>query len=169
MRTVAAAATSGKIVPPTPTASWVGYSSGVSTFTLSGLVNYATYALTPTTGTASLDTSTGSLTVNTTSDFEVTISPVGRKGSLAGTAKIVGKKAITYYAVTTTTTSQGGCINGVYNPGCPCGFCEGACTGSCEGDGCCYEFATTTTTTTNYYPNSPPAGYTTIGGWWIRL
>lgn len=152
MLALAAAANSGMYVPAQPTVSWGSYSNPTSTFTITNLDSRANYSFSPTTGTASLDSSNGVITVSTGSEYEVTISINSKKGNLAGTSKIIGRKNITTYTYSYTT--GGGCISA--SPGdCPDGWC------------CAYYAPIVTHYVTA--ENSPPANYQKIGTVWVRL
>jgi hypothetical protein len=154
MITVAAAANSGISVPAQPTVSWGSYSNPTSTFTITNLDSRSIYSLTPTTGSVSFNSSNGAISVNTSSEYEVTINVNSIKGNLAGTSKVIGRKNITTYSYTT----GGGCLSAAPcgGPGCDCTLQEW----------CCQEYAPIYTVTAE---NSPPANYQKIGTVWVRV
>ncbi len=151
----------GAITPALPTISWVSYNGSVSTFTMTNVNDLVNYSFTPTTGTVSFTRTTGVITVSTSSEFEVTINSIGVKGNISGPQKIIGRKNITTY----TVTSTGGCAAGTTPP--EGRTCSEACGGggSWDGPGCCcaYEIIYRT------YENSPPANYQKIGNVWVRI
>jgi hypothetical protein len=162
MLTLSAAANSGISIPSQPTTSWVSYVNSVSTFTITNLDSRSIYSFVPTTGSVSFNSSNGSISVNTGSEFEVTINIISIKGQLVGPSKIIGRKNITtYYTYGTVCDPQD------LPPGQECGSgnCGSGC--SCDGPGCCCNFRTVITG--GPYENSPPANYQKIGSVWVRL
>lgn len=151
----------GAITPALPTISWISYNGSVSTFTMTNVNDMVNYSFVPTTGTVSFTKATGVITVTTSNEFEVTITPTGVKGNIVGPQKIIGRKNITTY----TVTSSGGCISGGTPP--ENQTCQQWCGvgGSWDGPMCCCAYEQITRT----YENSPPANYQKIGNIWVRI
>ena len=145
-----------------PVCTWGGFSNPISTYTITNVLSTSigSYTFSPTTGTVSFNQSNGVFTVNTSNEFEVTVTP--RSLSLTnGPSRIVGRKNITYY----TVTSSGGCISGGTPP--ENVTCQDWCGGGGTWDGpmCCCAYQQIT----NTYENSPPPNYQKIGSVWVRL
>lgn len=156
---ISSAAGAGRFVADKPALTHSAYGE----FTITNYSSNLSYAVSVTSGTASI--SSGILTMSST-DATATITVSSPKGgSLSSTAE---RKAYTYYYTQSTTCTpncraiSGNCFDGS-------GSCQGD--GSCAADGtiCCggSQGSTCTTVTNGPYKNATPSGYSDDNSeWW---
>lgn len=160
-----AAAGGGMVPAPVPTFTYGGTTSGTSSFTISNYNNLLSYTVTRSSGsgTASLNTSTGVITVSGLTqtansgtstptaggDFTLTVNSSSAKGGFASTSTQPSRRLYTYYPYSYH-----------YNSG-PCGVTMP--------DGASAHYLNCHNVAHTHGKNATPSGYSDSGSDWYRI